>query len=145
MAAVILQFIPVYGLQTFGFILFTCVLLWAYFLKAKYFKDPFGKSHAIHVIKTIWNFTSFFAIGFIIGGAIFYFNADQSAVYEYTDEIMETGAMTEQGMKEAMMKAIKDNMSLAIKVGIPTLLPSIIYLTFRIMTGYSNAGAERRM
>ncbi len=143
--SIICQIVPFYTLQVFGFILFTVVLIWAYLLKIKYFKDPFGKSHAIHVIKTVWNFSFFLLFGLMIAGTILYLKADQTAFIDYTDQIISSGGVSEEGMNTALKQVLKDNWGLVIKVGLPTLLPSIIYLVFRIHTGYSNAGCERKM
>lgn len=143
--SIIFQILPFYGLQVFGFILFTVVLVWAYLLKAKYFDNPYGKSHAVHVIKTIWNFSSFLVIGMCIGGFWLYTTADQSALTSYTDEIMNTGAVSEEGMKSAYKQALKDNLGLVIKVGLITIGPPVIYLLGRIWIGSSNASIERRM
>ena len=143
--SIIFQIIPAYGLQVFGFILFTITLVWAYFLKAKYFDSAFGKSHTIHIIKTIWNFSSFFVIGMIIGGFWLYTKADQSAVTQYTEQIMSTGSVSEEGMRNAYKEAIKTNLSLIIKTGLITLAPPIIYLIARIWMGFSNVKYKRNM
>ncbi|MBL4588845.1 MAG: hypothetical protein JKY11_02045 [Alphaproteobacteria bacterium] len=143
--SVIFQIIPSFGLQIFGAILFMVVLFWAYFLKTKYVDDPFGKSHAVHVIKTIWNFSSFFVIGLVIGSIIFYIKADQSTLTAYTDQIMSTGAVSEAEMESVMKQTIKDNLGLVIKIGLVTLGPSVLYLIARIWSGYGSAGYERRM
>ena len=144
-ASIVLQVIPVFGLQMFGMILFMVVLVWAYVLKMKYVTNPFGKSHAIHVIKTIWNFSSFLVIGLCIWGAIMYMNADQSAIDDYSAHMISTGDFSEEGIMNAYKQVLKDNWGLVLKSGIPTLLPSAIYLVFRIWTGSSNANCERKM
>lgn len=143
--SIIFQVIPFYGLQVFGLILFTVVLCWAYLLKTKYFDAPFGKSHAIHIIKTIWNFSSFLIIGMIIGGLWLYSSADQTALTNYTDNIMSTGSVSEQGMEQAYQTAIKDNFGLIVKVGLITLGPPLVYLIGRVWMGYGNACIERKM
>ena len=143
MLSIALQVIPFYNLQLFGFLLFMVVLIWAYVLKMKYIDSPFGKTHAVHVIKTIWNFSTFFAIGFCIWMVIMYLDADKAALDAYSEQIVATGQVDEAGIKSTIAALVSDNFGLAVKVGIPTLLPSIIYLIFRIWSGSSNASGER--
>lgn len=129
--AVICNVIPSSTVQTFGLILFIVIFAATYFYRGKSPADSFIHNHMQFIIKSIWVSSLILLIGMIAA----YFMADHTIVYQTYETIMNGIFLTQDQINGFVMDYMRAN----IFTFVVTLMPSLIYLAYRLAKGILHA------
>ncbi len=125
--SIILNFVPVYSVQVFGFVFFFASLISCYIYRSRSKENSLQHSHAVYLIKTIWIFSLFLFIGIIAAGLL----ADNSSIHAIIDQASNGIMPNERAMEEVLINYMKNNML----VFMVTIGSSFIYAFYRLYKG----------
>jgi len=126
-AALIMNFIPSFTIQTIGGLLFFFLFILSYILKYNAKKESFEYAHYAYITKTIWIFSLFLTIGVLVA-AVF---ADNSNIHELTANLMNGIILTEEQMIQKLVQYGMRNLLLFLLIFIPITL----YFAYRLIKG----------
>lgn len=129
--ALISNFIPSTMIQAFGGILFFVVLCTAYFIRWKNKTVSFKNNHMTYLIRTFWIGSLILGIGMALSLLL----ADHSIINNTVEGMMNGISFSQEELTIIMRNYAFKNI---VVFGL-TLLPSIIYLTYRTVKGMIKA------
>ncbi len=132
--AIICNFIPSTIIQSFGGILFFILIIVIYIYRYRSNEGTLMYSHTYYLIKSFWISSLFLLIG--MAGA--FFLADHTLINETVNNILNGALLDEDQINTVIMNYLYDN----ILVFCLMLLPSLIYLTYRVIKGIILAKKE---
>ncbi len=129
--AVICNIVPSSAVQTFGLILFIVIFAATYFYRNRSPSESLIHNHMQFIIKSIWISSLVFLVGMITA----YFMADHTIVYQTYETIMNGVFLTQDQINGFVMDYMRAN----IFTFVITLMPSLIYLAYRLAKGILHA------
>ena len=137
--SIVLQFVPVLAVQLFGAVLLLVVMAAAYVVRGPKDRDSLSTNHMTYLIGTIWIGSLFLSIGMGIATAWFLEAGNHTLFHQMIDGMMEGAVIPEDMIEARFIDYLKDNMALLVKIGLATVMPSLIYIAYRIWKGLSRA------
>lgn len=128
---IITNVIPSSTIQTFGMILFIVILIATYYFRSKSNEGSFQNNHMTYITKSIW----ISSLALLVGMITAYFTADHSIIYNAYNAIKMGTMMTEAQINSLIMDYMRANMFTFLF----TLMPSLIYLVYRLCKGIAHA------
>lgn len=144
-ASTILGCMPNVTCALFSLVLFFTVLIAAYWYRFRDKEDGLLFNHMTYLIGTVWIGSTFLAIGVCVAGYLVYAKGDHSVIHNALDQILNGVMMDESALYGVIMNYISINRDLMVSASLPTIVPALLYLVYRIANGFSRGAKGYRI
>ena len=135
--SITLNIVPSSLISSIGILLLMLTIVAIYIYRNKAGHDSLQYNHMTYMIKSFW----ISSLLLIIGILVTYLLANHSIINNAVDSIMAGVVLSEEQMKEILMSYARENyFILAV-----TLLPSILYLLYRVIKGINFARQSKKI
>lgn len=139
LVGVVLGCVPDMSMQSYSAMVVFATLILAYIVRSRQEGDSLVWHHSTFVIRTIWIWSFFIAVGMIGAGITVQMTADMSAIDTLSARIMEGMVPNEYEIEAATQSYIDTNYNLILTTTIAWLAPAQVYAVWRVFKGLSRA------
>ncbi len=137
--SVIFLFTPIVPVFVTGTFLLPVALFIAWLLRFNKSEDSLVYNHMIYISRTIWMFSVIMTVTTAIAGVVIINYADNSPYTNMINDMMNGIRYSTPQAFDVLIQYIKVNLMLMIVAGLFCLLPTLGYIAYRLIHGFSRA------
>lgn len=134
-ALALISCIPHMSAQNVGLTGILVVLILSYIKRCFSEADSLEHHHLSYIIRTIWIYSLFAAIGILGAGWVIWSDGNNAAIDALTSMVEQGGMPNEADMHATVNAYLADNENLIMKSMILWMMPSLLYFILRIARG----------
>ena len=137
--------VPLMGAQNIGLTGILFALILTYIKRSFSEVDSLEHHHLTYIIRTIWIYSLFAAVGILGAGWMIYNDGNNAAIEALTSMIEQGSAPTEGDIETTVNTYLADNQNLILQSMVMWMLPSLLYFIWRIGRGLERGWKNYRV